>query len=45
MKHHKGILISKFREMFSKKEDKPGTSIAKTYGEDQSNFVETVMKN
>ncbi len=42
MKHHKGILIRKLREVFSTKERKPQTAIAKTYGEDESNFVETV---
>ncbi len=42
MKHHKGILLKKLREVFSKKDEKPDTSVSKTYGEDESSFVETV---
>lgn len=42
MKHHKGILLNKLREVFSKKEEKPQTTVAKTYGGDESSFVETV---
>lgn len=42
MRHHKGILLTKLREAFSKTEDAAQTSVAKTYGGDESSFVETV---
>lgn len=42
MKHHKGILFSKLFQAFSKKGEKAETAVTKTYGGDESSFVEAV---
>ncbi len=41
MKHYKGILLRKLRDAFSG-EREMSTTVARTYGADESNFVETV---